>query len=118
MKRLTKNFVDAEFRCPCCGVIKYDMELVDKLQILRELIGTEIIVTSGYRCKLQNIKVGGYKKSYHMEGLAADIKCKKEKLDQLKEYAKCVFYDHGVGIYENHVHVDLGPKNFFIGHYM
>ena len=118
MAQLTKNFKDTEFKCKCCGKIQIDSRLVDRLQILRELVGTSIIVTSGYRCQKHNKEVGGHEKSLHMEGLAADIKCtNREKLEELKKYSKLVFYNQGVGIYSNHVHVDMGKYLRFIGKY-
>lgn len=115
--QLTKNFTDAEFRCPCCNNIKYDMQLVDKLQILRNILATPITITSGYRCIHQNLKVGGYSKSLHMVGIAADIKVKQELMGDLKRLAPLVFYNNGVGIYPNHVHVDMGLYQRFIGKY-
>lgn len=43
------------------------------LDPLRELLGKPINVSSGYRCKALNSKVGGSKTSQHMKGQAADI---------------------------------------------
>ena len=43
------------------------------LDPLRELLGKPINVSSGYRCKALNAKVGGSKTSQHMKGQAADI---------------------------------------------
>ena len=43
------------------------------LDPLRELLGKPIYVSSGYRCKALNSKVGGSKTSQHMSGQAADI---------------------------------------------
>lgn len=117
MKQITKNFVDTEFMCPCCKKIKISYDLVDRLQIVRELIGVPITVTSGYRCKTQNKKVNGYEKSLHMQGLAADIKVRQDKMQDLKDICKKVFYDKGVGIYPNHVHVDMGKYQRFVGKY-
>lgn len=118
MAQLTKNFKDVEFECTCCGKLNIDYRLVDRLQILRELIGSDIIVTSGYRCNAYNKKIGGYSKSLHMQGIAADIKTwDKSKLGELKRLSKLVFYNQGVGIYSNHVHVDIGPFLRFDGKY-
>lgn len=46
------------------------------LDKLREEIGIPIVVTSGYRCPLLNVAVGGADSSYHLYGKAADITCK------------------------------------------
>lgn len=48
------------------------------LDPLREKMGCPIIVSSGYRCKALNTKVGGSKTSQHMSGQAADIYCTKK----------------------------------------
>lgn len=114
---ITKNFRTREFACPCCNKIKYDNELVDKLQILRNLIGQSVIVTSGYRCSSYNKKIKGHIKSNHLAGQAADIKVSKNKLKELDKLAKLVFYNHGVGTYSNHVHVDTGKFLRFKGTY-
>lgn len=53
------------------------LENLDKLMTwlddFREYYGKPIRVTSGYRCKKLNNKVGGVSNSAHMYGYAADI---------------------------------------------
>lgn len=44
------------------------------LEPLREAWGQPIVVTSGYRCKTLNAKVGGSSTSDHVYGNAADIR--------------------------------------------
>lgn len=115
--QITKNFRTREFKCPCCNKIKYDPELVDKLQILRNLMGCSIIVTSGYRCSKFNTKIKGYVKSNHLTGKAADIRAGNGNLTLLDKYAKLVFHMGGVGTYTGHVHVDTGKFLRFKGTY-
>lgn len=43
------------------------------LQPIRDAYGKAILVTSGYRCKTLNDKVGGSKTSQHLTGCAVDI---------------------------------------------
>lgn len=114
---ITKNFKTREFKCPCCGKIKYDKALVDRLQIIRNIIGIPITITSGYRCQAFNTKIKGYEKSLHMEGIAVDIVVRKDKLKELNTLCKQVFYNTGVGTYSNHTHVDLGKYQRFNGVY-
>ena len=45
------------------------------LQTIRNELHLPIIVNSGYRSKEVNEAVGGVLSSYHVKGLAADIKC-------------------------------------------
>ncbi|MFZ7134357.1 MAG: D-Ala-D-Ala carboxypeptidase family metallohydrolase [Eubacteriales bacterium] len=60
MKQLTKNFNEKEFACPCCGKTVINMDIVNKLQKLRDFIGFPIVITSGYRCDKYNKSIGGY----------------------------------------------------------
>lgn len=43
------------------------------LQPIRDKLGKSVIVTSGYRCKLLNQKIGGTPNSQHTRGQAVDI---------------------------------------------
>lgn len=105
--QITKNFRDDEFKCPCCGIIKYDSGLVDRLQILRNLFGKPIIITSGYRCPKYNTRVNGYIRSNHMTGHAADIKgINQADLALLRNLADKVFYNQGMGTYKTFIHLD------------
>jgi len=64
---------------PTQEVIKNLTELVNHvLDPLRESMGRSIAVSSGYRCKALNTKVGGAKTSQHLYGQAADIYCTKK----------------------------------------
>lgn len=44
------------------------------LQCVRNIYGKQIIVNSAFRSKAVNEKAGGVKSSYHLKGLAADIR--------------------------------------------
>ena len=65
--------------------INYTMERLDEI---REKYGKPIIITSGYRCKELNKKVGGKSNSFHLKGLAADLKYSIELWTFLTQYAK------------------------------
>ena len=105
MDKLTKNFTGKEFACPCCGKQHIAMELVYMLQDLRDIVDRPIYISSGYRCKKYNKIVGGYAKSKHMEGLAADIEAIGMAPKRLAELADESF--PRIGIYPNHVHVGI-----------
>lgn len=49
---------------------------VEVLQPLRDFLGKPVVVSSGYRCRELNEKVGGVSKSQHLTGEAADIMVK------------------------------------------
>lgn len=50
--------------------------LAERLQLVRDALGTPITVSSGYRCPELNKAVGGSKSSQHQLALAADIHAK------------------------------------------
>ncbi len=49
--------------------------LIKVLDIIREAWGKPIIVNSGYRCPELNAAVKGSKTSWHLQGMASDIRC-------------------------------------------
>ena len=55
------------------------------LQPLRDKIGQPIVITSGFRSERLNKHVGGVANTYHLQGLAADIRIKND------EHAKILF---------------------------
>lgn len=118
--KLSINFSASEFACPCCGEAKIKGALIKALEQLRKEIGDKpITVTSGYRCKEYNEKIGGAPNSAHVRGLAADIACSSVPLRTLFYKAESIphFKDAGVGLYpdNNFVHVDVyrgGPKRW------
>ena len=57
------------------NIIKNLCRLTDFLQMIRNELHLPIIVTSGYRSKEVNEAVGCASSSYHIKGLAVDIKC-------------------------------------------
>lgn len=59
--------------------------LVDVLQKIRDKFGEPIIISSGYRCKELNMKLGGAINSDHMFASAADIHTKSDKKEDNKK---------------------------------
>jgi len=71
---LGPHFVESEFACRCCGMVRVNIRLVHMLEALRaRLGGRPVIVTSGYRCPAHNRAVGGARLSQHLYGNAVDI---------------------------------------------
>lgn len=54
---------------------KIDPYLINLLQVMRDMLGRGMKVTSGYRCAKHNKAVGGSLNSDHLKGKAADILC-------------------------------------------
>ncbi len=79
--RLTKNFSLPEFASKDGAYFPEDVkvnlqELANNLQIIRDHFDKPIDINSGYRSPAHNERVGGAKNSYHLKGMAADIKIK------------------------------------------
>ena len=107
---IAKHFRLSEFACPCCRRVMVHPKLLAKLSELRGMIERPIYITSGYRCPEYNQKIGGVVNSYHLIGLAADIKVKDINLIELLEYAENIGFA-GIGFYEkkNFLHLDVRP---------
>jgi len=110
---VTEHFLYSDFICPCCDMLKLVPGFyrhISLLERMRQELGFPIIVTSGYRCRKHNVKVGGSPRSWHLL-FATDIRpedCDPEKLKAL--YAKAVELGFGgIGQYQTHVHLDLRP---------
>lgn len=53
------------------------------LQPLRDYLGCAVIITSGYRCRDLNKKIGGAANSQHLKGEAADFVCPNKNLKEV-----------------------------------
>ena len=107
---IAPHFNLSEFACPCCHRVMLHPFLLEKLEKIRKIIERPIHITSGYRCFAYNRKVGGVANSYHLIGLAADIKVKDINLIELLSYAEEIDFT-GIGFYEkkNFLHLDVRP---------
>ena len=107
---IAPHFNLSEFACPCCHRVMLHPRLLAKLLALRDVLERPIHITSGYRCFAYNRKVGGVANSYHLIGLAVDIKVKDINLIELLGYAEEVDFS-GIGFYEkkNFLHLDVRP---------
>ena len=98
-KKITTHFHSTEFKCPHCGAIKIDENLVNKVEhIFSKLNASKCIVSSGYRCPTYDKRENGFA-GRHSEGLAMD----------------CVFYDKSNKIIPSKIVIcvayDLGELN-------
>ncbi len=73
MGDISQNFSRSEFKCFCCDFATVDIELLNLLELIRSHFNQPVTITSGCRCKLHNIAVGGAYASKHLLGIAADI---------------------------------------------
>lgn len=105
--RISRHFLLSEFECPCCRRVMVDFRLVNLLEALRRRIGDQpVIINSGYRCEAYNRKIGGDPNSYHLLGMAADIRVPEMEPARVLEYAREVGF-MGLGLYGTFCHLDI-----------
>lgn len=108
-EKVGQYFKVKEFACrDGSQVVFIDDYLCTILDILRNKLGKPIIVTSGYRTPWWNTKCNGAKYSYHMRGMAADIKVNGMKAKELaKKLDEIVPNGCGIIVYNSWVHFDV-----------
>lgn len=106
--KLGRHFKVREFACrDGSQVVFIDDYLYTILDILRQKLEKPVIINSGYRTPEWNAKCGGAKYSYHMRGMAADIRVDGMSPKELaKELDKIVENSCGIIVYNNWVHFD------------
>ena len=109
-----RHFKVKEFACrDGSQPVFIDTFLVAILDILRDRIGKPVIITSGYRTPEWNKKCDGAKYSYHMRGMAADIKVGSMTPKELaKKLNEIIPNECGIIVYESWVHVDTRPNKY------
>lgn len=111
-KQISTHFHSTEFKCPHCGSIKIDENLVNKVEhIFSKLNASKCIISSGYRCPTYDKRENGFA-GRHSEGLAMDciFYDKSNKIIPSK-IVICVAYDLGelngiAKINDNYTHLD------------
>ena len=79
------------------------------VQLIRDRYGLPIVINSGYRSPSWNAKVGGASNSFHIKGLACDIRPTNDDADKLERLASICLSTNtigGVGLYDTFVHID------------
>jgi len=109
--KLSKNFEDKEFYCPCknCKKDKLpDDKLVTLLQNLRDKLNQPIYITKGggIRCRNYNKIIGGYVDSPHLYGKATDIHVKDMDIVSLAKQARDIGFSR-IGLYRTFIHLDI-----------
>tara|TARA_R100000655_G_scaffold20402_1_gene42065 strand:+ start:396 stop:779 length:384 start_codon:yes stop_codon:yes gene_type:complete len=86
---------------------KMEEEVLKRLDFARELANIPFKITSGYRTKEHNRKVGGVPNSSHCKGLAADIYCdsNRNRWKIVDSLIKARFTR--IGIAKNFIHCDI-----------
>lgn len=116
--KFSTNFDSTEFVCQCkrpaCVEQRISIDLIEKLQEIRNEVGSPLDVTSGYRCfnHQQEMKEAGTvstviaTKSTHVRGDAADIRFPDNKTkEQFMEI--CEKHFESIGTANSFLHLDL-----------
>jgi uncharacterized protein YcbK (DUF882 family) len=114
--KLSTNFALSEFasadgKAPSEQVLKNLTELAKNLEVLRSHLKLPIRVTSGFRSKEHNAKIGGALNSFHVLGMAADIQVKGLTPVQVAHAIELLIKEGkmkegGIGIYKTWTHYD------------
>lgn len=114
-EKVGQHFKVREFACKDGSqVVFIDSNLVSILDILRNQVGRPVYINSGYRTPTRNKEVGGAKYSYHIRGMAADIRINgmtaKEIANKLNKIVPPDEY--GIIVYNTWVHIDTRTKSY------
>lgn len=108
-EKIGQHFKVREFACQDGSqVVFIDNYLVTILDILRNQIEKPIHINSGYRTPTRNKAVGGAKYSYHMRGMAADIRVNGMSAKEVANKLDAIVPNEcGIIVYKNWVHFDV-----------
>lgn len=113
-RKIGKHFKVKEFACKDGSqVVFIDNTLVHILDVLREEVGKPVIINSGYRTPEWNRKCEGAKYSYHMRGMAADIRVDGMSAKEVANKLNAIVpYAGGIIVYESFVHFDVRAQKY------
>lgn len=108
--QLTPNFKLGEFlqagvhEAPPQWILDNLYFLANRLQVVRDILGKPITITSGYRTSAHNKAVGGAPQSLHLSGMAADIVVPGMPAREVQKVLKN--WSGGMGSYLHFTHLD------------
>lgn len=113
-EKIGQHFKVREFACrDGSQVVFIDSYLVSILDILRNQVGKPVIINSGYRTPTRNKAVGGTKYSYHMRGMAADIRINGMTAKEIADKLNAIVPNEcGIIVYSTWVHIDTRTKKY------
>ena len=104
------SFSPREMACKGTGKLIINTDAMDDLQSLRDMLGKPLIITSAYRSPEHNKRVGGAKRSKHLEGIAFDVRMDNHNPHTFEAAARAAGFT-GFGYYpkSGFMHIDTGP---------
>lgn len=110
--KLTPHFKVKEFACKDgSDIIQIDDDLLEILESLRLKLGKPITIVSGYRTREYNTRCGGANNSYHLRGMASDIRIDGVSPIIVGLYAASLGA-RGIGIYNDFTHIDTREESY------
>lgn len=89
--------------------------VISRFRKVQDVLGVQIPVVSGFRDPQRNANAGGAKQSQHMHGNALDLDVsgmsKEDRIRVINAASSMGFT--GIGVYENSIHIDIGPRRFW-----
>ncbi len=129
MKLNLKYFKLSDFACKgdhCCNHSSpISIELLHKVDALRESWAEPLLINSGFRCNMHNSYIkGSAKESMHTLGLACDV-APVSRLHSFKEFIRDTYLPFlgvslnnksfsGIGFYKTFVHLDVRNSYGFL----
>ena len=90
--------------------MSFAAEIDKSVAKLSEITGCDMIITSGFRSKKDNDRVGGAKHSFHLTDRARDLVPKDRSCISIKELGKIACGFTSTLIYKKHLHIDNRKK--------
>ena len=87
-----------------------DLELLEKLDLARDIAGFPLIINSGYRSVAHNEKVNGSRNSSHLLGLAVDIHCTESRKRYILMDALLAAGFTRIGMAKSFIHADVDQE--------
>jgi len=113
-----QNFTPAEMACRGDGVLRIDVESMDKLQALRDMLDKPLYINSAYRSPSYNKRIGGAARSQHMYAKAFDVSMANHDPILFEAAARrCGFTGFGYYPESGFMHIDTGPARSWGEHW-
>lgn len=105
------NFSPAEMASKREGELHLCTATMGKLQALRTRLGRPLIITSAYRSEAHNRAVGGSTNSFHVRGMAFDVRMDNQNPVEFEREARAVgFTGFGHYVRSGFMHIDTRPQ--------
>jgi uncharacterized protein YcbK (DUF882 family) len=106
---------------PAAGYVNFSVDTIEALwEIQQTIIGQGInrplTITSGYRTPETNSRLDrAVHKSQHLHATAVDMYVEGISMRQLFNDCYSRAISGGIGYYDDHVHLDTGPRRYWVG---